>query len=135
MSWKKDGVTWLIIFALVTTLGYVIHGVMLSNDYLQAGDLFRSEEEAGAYLPYLLVGNIFFAFAFVAMYARGVEDKPWWPQGVRYGVWVALLVVIPFFLIGYATQPVPGSLVTKQIIYEFADMVVLGVATAALYRR
>jgi len=37
-------------------------------------------------------------------------------QGIRFGIAVALLTVVPTYLIYYVVQPMPRSLVTKLII-------------------
>jgi hypothetical protein len=74
------------------------------------------------------------AGAFVWIYARGVEAKPWMAQGVRYGVAVALLTTVPMYLIYYSVEPLPGNLVAKQIIFDGIWMIILGVIVAWLYR-
>jgi hypothetical protein len=72
--------------------------------------------------------------AFVWIYARGVEARPWLAQGVRYGVAVALLTIVPTYLIYYAVQPIPGDVVIKQIVFDGVLTVILGTIVAWLYR-
>ena len=49
---------------------------------------------------------------------------------MRFGLAVALLTVIPMYLIYYAVQPMPGNLVAKQIIFDTIAMVIMGIACA-----
>jgi hypothetical protein len=72
--------------------------------------------------------------AFVWIYARGVEAKPWVAQGVRFGVAVALLTIVPSYLIYFVVQPMPGGVVIKQIIFDGVLLVILGTIVAWLYR-
>jgi hypothetical protein len=72
--------------------------------------------------------------AFVWIYARGVEAKPWLAQGVRFGIAVALLTVVPTYMIYFVVQPMPGEVVVKQICFDTALLVVLGAIVASLYR-
>jgi len=72
--------------------------------------------------------------AFVWIYARGVEPRPWLAQGARYGIAIALLAVVPGYLIYYVVQPLPDSLVIKQILFDGALLVILGIIVAGLYR-
>ncbi len=65
----------------------------------------------------------------------GVEAKPWAGQGLRFGLAVWLLWAVPIFLIQYAGQPFPGSMIGKEIGLELLDMLILGLLTAALYRK
>jgi Zn-dependent protease len=55
-------------------------------------------------------------------------------QGLRFGIAVALLTSVPTYMIYYVVQPMPGSVVAKQIIFDSALMVILGVLVAWLYR-
>ena len=72
--------------------------------------------------------------AFVWIYARGIEPKPWLAQGVRFGIAVALLTTVPTYLIYFIVQPMPGDTVVKQIVFDSLLMIVLGIVAAWMYR-
>jgi hypothetical protein len=131
MNWKRFFLTFMIIFLVTTVLGYIIHAVLLASEYQRVRHLHRSQPV----MPFLLLGNVAFSLAFVWLYARGVEAKPWAGQGLRFGVAVWLLWAVPIFLIQYAGQPFPGSMIAKEIGFELPDMLVLGLLTAAFYRK
>lgn len=121
-------------FVASNLLGFVIHGVLLADDYRSVPQLIRPPEQAQPI--YMLLGFAFFALAFVWIYARGVEDKPWPGQGARFGIAVWMLFSLPVYLIYYfAVQPWPSRIVMKQIALEFFSMLLLGILTAAVYRR
>ena len=131
MSWKRFFLTFVVVFVAVTVLGYFIHAVLLASEYQKVSHLHRSQP----LFPFLLLGNLSFSLAFVWLYAKGVEAKPWLGQGLRFGLAIWLLWAVAIFLIQYAGQPLPGSLIGKQIGLEFFDMLALGALTAALYRQ
>jgi hypothetical protein len=83
----------------------------------------------------MLLAHVILAGAFVWIYARGVEAKPWLGQGLRYGVAIALLTIVPTYLIYYAVQPMPGSTVAKQILFDGVLVLILGAVTAFVYRQ
>jgi hypothetical protein len=112
-----------------------VHGVLLGADYAKLAHLFRSEADSQAYFPYMLLAHAMLAGALVRVYSRGAEARPWVGQGLRFGVTVALLTVVPTYLIYYAVQPMPGSLVARQIIFDGALVVLLGLLAAFLYRQ
>ena len=85
----------------------------------------------GAYL----LAHIFLAGAFVWIYARGVEAKPWLGQGLRFGVAVIFLTTLPLYLIYYVVQPMPGATVVKQIVCDGILVLILGAIVAFMYRR
>ena len=68
------------------------------------------------------------------IYARGVEAKPWPAQGVRFGLAVALLTVVPTYMIYFVVQPMPADIVIKQIVCDGMLTVILGMIVAWLYR-
>jgi hypothetical protein len=82
----------------------------------------------------MILAHIFMAGAFAWIYARGVEPKPWLGQGMRFGIAVAFLTVVPIYMIYYVVQPMPGGLVVKQIVFDGILTVILGIVVAFLYR-
>jgi len=131
---RKFLISWVVLFVISMALGFIVHGWLLRPDYAQLSNLFRAKQEMGTYFPYLLLANVLFAAAFVWIYVKGKEDKPWLAQGIRYGVAVAVLTTIPVYLIYYAVQPMPGMMVVKQVVFDTIGVVLMGVAVAWLNR-
>ena len=129
---KKFLISWVVVFVVWMAGSFVVHAVLLGDGYASMPDLFRPEEEAGAYFHLMLIAHIMMAGAFVWIYQRGAESKPWIAQGVRFGVAVALLVPIPIYTIYYVVQPMLGEHVVKQIVFETILMVILGIVAAFL---
>lgn len=125
----------LVIFVLLMVFGFVVHAQLLSADYQKiTPTIMRGPEDGARHMGYLILAQLIFAIAFVRIYLRGREDKPWLGQGLRYGMTVAALTVVAKFLIYYAVEPLDSSLVAKQIIYESIVATVLGVVVAGLHR-
>ena len=131
---KKFFIAWVVIFVAWMAGSFVVHGVLLHDDYTKLSGLFRPEVDARPYFPLMILAHIMLAGAFVWIYSRGVESAPWLPQGIRFGIAVALLTIIPTYLIYYVVQPMPGAVVAKQIVFDGILMLILGVITAFLYR-
>ena len=131
---KKLFIAWIVLFVAWMAGDFLIHEVLLKPDYTQLARLYRPVADSQAYFPWMLLAHALSAGAFAWIYVRGREAKPWLAQGVRYGVAVALLGVIPGYLIYYAVQPLPGTLVLKQIIFSGTLIVLLGIIVAWLYR-
>jgi|SRR5712671_2880156 len=131
---KKFFVAWPVIFVLWFGGSFLVHGVLLHDDYGQLPNLFRTEADSGAYFPYMILAHVLLSGSFVWLYQRGVENKPWLGQGVRFGIAIALLATVPNFLIYYAVQPMPGAMVVKQILFDGLVTVLLGVIVALLSR-
>jgi hypothetical protein len=130
---KKFLVAWLVLFVLYLAGGIAIHGVILEADYAATG-LMRPEAEAQKMMHLMILAHVMMAGAFVWIYARGVENKPWLGQGLRYGLAVAFLAVIPLYIVYYVVQPTPGELAVKQIVFDTIMTLILGAVVAFLYR-
>jgi hypothetical protein len=130
---KKFLIAWLVMFVLYFAFGFVVHGVLLHDDYVATG-IMRPEEQQQGMMGLMVLAHVMLAGAFTWIYARGVENKPWLGQGLRFGLAVAFLAVIPLYLIYYVVQPLPSSLVCKQIVFDTVCTLILGAVVAFLYR-
>ena len=131
---KKFAIAWLSIFVVWMIGSFIVHGVLLHDDYAKLPNLFRPEADAQQYFPLMILAHVVMAGAFVWIYARGVEARPWLGQGIRFGIGIALLTVVPTYTIYYVVQPMPGIHVVKQIVFDGALLLVLGAVVAFLYR-
>jgi len=131
---KKFLISWAVLFVAWFIGSFVVHGLLLHSDYMQLTQLFRPEGDQQKYFPLMILAHVILSGAFVWIYARGVERKPWMEQGVRFGVAVAMLTIVPTYLIYFVVQPMPAAVVIKQMIFDGALTVILGMIVAWLYR-
>ncbi len=131
---KKFAIAWLAVFVVWMAGSFVVHGTLLHEDYGKLPNLFRPEADAGQYFPFMILAHVIMAGAFAWIYARGVEAKPWLGQGIRFGLIIALLTVVPTYTIYYCVQPLPGMLVVKQIVFDGVLLLLLGAVAAFVYR-
>jgi len=131
---KRFLIAWAVVLVAWFFGSFLVHGVLLGPDYKGLGALFRTDADAQAYFPLMLLAHVMLAGAFVWIYARGVEAKPWLGQGLRFGLAVAFLTTIPTYTIYFVVQPMPGAVVAKQILFDSVLMLALGAITGWLYR-
>src|SRR5260370_39584902 len=96
---KKFIIAWIVLFVAWFMGSFVVHGVLLHSDYRQLTNLFRPEGEQHKYFPLMILSHVLLSVAFVWIYARGVEAKPWSEQGMRCGVAGDMLTIVPPYLI------------------------------------
>jgi hypothetical protein len=120
-------------FVLGWALSFVVHGLLLGADY-QATPGMRPPAEAHALMHWMIVAQALFAAAFAWVYYQGKEDKPWLAQGIRFGIAVACLTIIPTYLIYHVVTPVSFVLAVKQIVYDTIRLVLMGVVVAWINR-
>lgn len=129
---KRFFIAWVVIFVVWMAGSIVVHGVLLHDDYAGLSNLFRSEADSQQHFPLMILAHILLSGAFAWIYARGVENAPWVGRGFRYGIAIALLTVVPTYLIYYVVQPMPLVTVVKQIVFD--SIIILGLIVAFIER-
>lgn len=127
-------ISWLVMFILFMAAGFAVHATLLHDDY-EATGLMRSEADQQQFFMWMILAHVFLAGAFTWIYSRGMEPaRAWLGQGLRFGLAVACLTVVPYYLIYYTVQPLPGMLVAKQIVFDTICYMIIGAVLAYLYR-
>ena len=130
---KTFVVSVIVMFVVSSIAGFLVHGMLLGADYARL-TFFRSNTDFMEHYAAMAAANLIWAVAFTWIYRQGRDGRPFVGQGVRFGIAVALLAVIPTYLIYYAVQPMPSDLVAKQIAFDLVAMVILGLTAAAVNR-
>ena len=120
-------------FIMSWALSFVVHGLLLGPDYSVTAGM-RPPAEAQQLMHFMILAQALFGIAFAWVYVQGKEDKPWLAQGVRYGIAIAFLTVIPMYLIYHVVTPVPFALAIKQIVFDSVRVVLMGVVLAWINR-
>lgn len=116
-------------------LGGIVHAGLLNSEYAKLPNLMRTMEDSQNYFHYIIIAHLIIGFALTWIYRQGMNPaKPVVAQGMRFGFAIACVMVIPIYLIYYAVQPMPESLVIKQIIFDTIGTVILGIVVAYLNR-
>jgi hypothetical protein len=123
-----------VLFVVSMAIGFVVHGFFLESEYAKLPNLFRPQDDAQHYFGHMLLAHIVMSVGITWIYRQGREAKPFFMQGVRFGAALAMVVTIPLYLIYYAVQPMPESLVAKQLAFDTVGMLILGVVAAAVNR-
>jgi hypothetical protein len=119
----------MVIMAIV--LGYVVHGVLLHDDYMQLQSWMRPRADVNRLFYLIIIARALFGVAFAWIYEQGREDKPWLAQGLRFGIAIA---VAPTYLIYHVVTPVPLVVALKQIVYDTISVLLMGMAVAWINR-
>jgi Protein of unknown function (DUF1761) len=132
---KQFLISVVVMFILSLGLGFVVHGVLLKDDYAKLTGLMRDEAGQQQHFPAMLAAHVVLALGVTALYRRGRQmGEGWLTAGVCFGALLVVVACIPTYLIYYAVEPMPGALVVKQIAFDAVATLVLGVAVAALNR-
>lgn len=118
-------------FVIVGIVSRVIRSVWLIPMYSHYELIWalRAKDISNRWL--LWVGQLVFIVVFISVYIRGMDNKRWVTAALRFGVMMALLMVVPAAFTQYVIYPVPYTLVLKWIIAGTLQLVALALVVAA----
>jgi hypothetical protein len=125
-----------VVFVMANVGAVVLHGFLLAADYEPyEGTLLRRGTEPAWQFVFLPVVHLSFTIGLVWLFrvARADDDR-WLPRALKLGVMAWLIGPAPMFLLWYAEQPWPGTIVAKQLPYEFVIALVLALTAGLILR-
>jgi hypothetical protein len=120
------------VFLLACATEYAVNAYLMKGEYQQVAQLWRTPEETK--FGVLLVSQLFFAFFFTLIFSKGYHGKGI-VEGIRFGIFVALMMMVPAAYITYATMPVPYALALKRFLYGILQFVLYGITLALIFRK
>ena len=121
-------------WVLYMGMGFLVHGILLRDLYLEYAAVMRPEAQASAFLPInlgmVLVG--FFAFAYA--YAKGYEGGNGVQEGLRFGVLVGIMLCTFVTIWQYMIWPAGPRLLAAWLIDYIVVFALYGMVVVVIYR-
>ncbi len=109
---KKLWLGFVAVFVLTFLLDFAVNTLLMTKEYMETAQLWRPQAEMKTGV--ILVVELFFAFFFTFIFSKGYEGKGFM-EGVRYGLYVSLMMNVTGAYMTYATMPVPYMLALKWL--------------------
>lgn len=138
MQMKKLIGATVVSFLILVVAGFLIHSVWLGPTYRAmrvAGMSFRAEDAMMHKVWIIWLSDLVYALLFVWIYARGMENKPWVGQGIRYGIIATLFTLVPSSMNEYVAYNLPYALVLKWMLSGLVVLVLTGLVVAAICKK
>jgi hypothetical protein len=135
MDLKKLAVAVVVGYLVLMVLGYLIHSLWLMPVYRQYAGAWRPADIMMKKRWVMFVGEFIFTVLFAWIYTRGRENKPWVAQGIRYGILMTLLAVVPAACSEYTIYPIPYTLALKWMVGGGVQLIALGLVVAGFCRK
>jgi hypothetical protein len=115
-------------------VGFVAHGVLMKDLYLQHAALMRTDAEALPRLPLAsavsLVGMLAFAYA----YAKGYEGGKGIQEGLRFGVLVGVMLIAFVVVWDYLAYSISRTFLFALVVTYIIEFAICGVVVGLIYR-
>lgn len=118
------------VFVTVIVLDSLVNLFLLRPEYETTRHLWRAAQDVNMAL--LIVCYAVQAFFFSFIFSKGYEGKGA-AEGLRFGLYISFLMVLPFAYMSYATMPIPYMLSLKYFIFGTMTWVIAGVIVALVF--
>jgi hypothetical protein len=134
MTTKRSIGVGAVAFVLSQVLAIVIHGVILAEDYKPFyGTLLRQMPSQFDWRMLLLpLTHLCYIGALVWIYPRLAIAGSRVTRGLKLGLLGYVVGQLPLWLLWYAEQPWPDSLVRKQLLLELLSSLLIGITIGAM---
>ena len=121
-------------FVVSQILAIAVHGVILAADYKPFyGTLLRPMPSQFDWRMLLLpLTHLFYVGALVWLYPRLAIEGSRMTRGLKLGLLGYVVAQLPLWLLWYAEQPWPDSLVLKQLVLELISSLLIGLTVAMM---
>ena len=121
-------------WVLYLGIGFLVHGVLLRDTYLQYVGVMRPEAQANAILPIAFGGALVGFFAFAYAYAKGYEGGSGVQEGLRFGVLVGIMLCAFGSVWDYMMWPVSAGLLAAWLIDFVVEFAIYGMVVGLIYK-
>lgn len=131
MNIKRFLLAALAVFVTFQILDYLIHMIMLSDDYEATAQIWRTDMMDKMYLMY--INGVLMSLLFVYFFAKGNWGKSI-VGGLHFGFIFGLLISLVMTLNQYIVYPIPLDLFYKWFIYGLIEVIIAGVVVFLIYK-
>ncbi|QDW66178.1 hypothetical protein [Luteimonas granuli] len=130
---KRFWICGIVVGAAGLLFGFLVHGLLLRGEYQALAALYRSPEQANAQAAWIVPAYLLLGLAMTWLYRRmPASDGIDLARGARFGLAVALVSYVPGHMLAFVAQPLPLSLMLRQVALDLVAMVLLGMLLAWL---
>lgn len=123
------------VVAVIVAQEFLVHRVLLHEIYLQTTSVWRARADILNTMWLYGVGCLVFAPVFALIYVKGYEvGKSGLGQGLRYGVYMGLLIGVALTLGWYVVLPISATLAVYWAIAGMVEMIVAGIVVGLIYK-
>ena len=127
---KKVWMGFVAAYVTFAILGYIVNNVILMSTYQSLASVWRPDIQQKLWIFW--VTGLFYSFFFSFIFSKGYEGKGI-AEGVRYGLYIGLMMEIPAAYGQYAVYAVPYPLALQWFIYGTVENIVAGIVLAMIF--
>lgn len=133
MSNKTFWIGCAVVYVVMQGLGFLIHGVLLSETYQGLTGVFRPEAEMMDMMWMMYVSGAVTVFMFCYIFTKGYEGKGIM-EGVRFGALIGFLMAGAGSIDAHVIYPIPENVASIWLVTGIVSFMIAGAVFAAIYK-
>lgn len=138
MNSKLNVKQWLIasiaVFVVLSILEFLVGRFLLGPWVAQLMPAAPQPENMMMARLWIYLGRLISSAMFAFVFTRGYEGKPGIGEGLRYGLWIALMVQLPVFFTSLVTTSFGVDFLITRLVASVVQMLVCGVVVGLIYK-
>jgi hypothetical protein len=119
-----------VVFVILEVLDILIHGVILGSVYATMQNVWRPDMMDKMWIMHIV--KIVVSFFFALIFSKGYEGKGI-IEGVRYGLYVGIMIGIGMAYGTYAMIAIPYSLALQWFIFAVFEYIIAAIGLSLVY--
>ena len=138
MNSKLNVKQWLIasiaVFVVLSILEFLVGRFLLGPWVAQLMPAAPQPENMMMARLWIYLGRLISSVMFAFVFTQGYEGKPGIGEGLRYGLWIALMVQLPVFFTSLVTTSFGVDFLITRLVASVVQMLVCGVVVGLIYK-
>jgi hypothetical protein len=138
MNSKLNVTQWAIasiaVFVVLSVLEFLVGQLVLRPWAPQLYPAGPQPEDIMMMRVWTYLGRAIFSVIFVFVFTRGYEGKPGVGEGLRYGMWIGLLIYVPQFFMNIVMTHRPADFLAARGLASIVEVIISGVIVAMIYK-
>jgi hypothetical protein len=114
--------------------GFLVYGLLLHDQFAAHPGVYRPEEVAGPYMPYIFLGTFIAMIAATYIYVKGYEGGGGLQEGLGFGVALGVFALGYDGIVNYAVLNIGRRLGCSMAIAGFAEWLLAGIVIGLVYK-
>ena len=114
--------------------GFVVYGLLLHDQFAAHPGVYRPEEVAGPYMPFIFLGTFIAMIAATYIYVKGYEGGSGLQEGLGFGAALGVFALGYDGIVNYAVLNIGRRLGGSMAIAAFAEWLIAGIVIGLIYK-
>ena len=122
------------VFVVYSILEYISNQIVFMPAYPSMFPGTPADQSEMMQRLWMYLGRAIFSVMFAFIYTKGYEGKTGMAEGLRYGIWIAILVPVPVFFRNLVVASATGGLPVTGMLVSVLEIIIIGVLVGMIYQ-